>query len=47
MPRRFVNVAPANGTAIEFYIHHGAAKMNQHWLVWSDFAAAAEKSEAT
>ena len=42
-----VNVAPANRTAIAFYVRHGAAKMNQHWLVWSDFSAAAEKSEAT
>jgi ribosomal protein S18 acetylase RimI-like enzyme len=42
-----VNVAPDNRTAIEFYIRHGAAKMNQHWLVWNDFAAAAKKSQAT
>jgi len=39
-----VNVAPANRPAIEFYIRHGAAKMNQHWLLWNDFAAAIEKS---
>jgi ribosomal protein S18 acetylase RimI-like enzyme len=43
-PKVCVNVAPDNSAAIEFYTRHGAAKMNQHWLVWSDFARAIEES---
>jgi GNAT superfamily N-acetyltransferase len=39
-----VNVARFNTAAHSFYARHGAAPMNQHWLVWSDFAKAIEKS---
>jgi GNAT superfamily N-acetyltransferase len=37
-----VNVAPGNVVAIRFYVRHGAAVMNQHWLVWDDIAMALE-----
>jgi GNAT superfamily N-acetyltransferase len=31
-----VDVAPANKIARSFYRHHGAEKLNDHWLVWND-----------
>jgi len=29
-------VDPGNDRAKRFYEKHGAEKLNQHWLVWSD-----------
>jgi GNAT superfamily N-acetyltransferase len=42
-----VNVARSNAVAHSFYARYGAVPINQHWLVWSDFAAAIEKSSRT
>jgi hypothetical protein len=42
-----VNVARSNAVAHSFYARHGAVPINQHWLVWSDFTAAIEKSSRT
>ena len=31
-----VNVAPDNAPARRFYAGHGAAPLNEHWMVWED-----------
>jgi len=31
-----VNVAPENTRAVRFYARHGAAQLNEHWMVWED-----------
>ena len=34
-----VNVDPANARARRFYQRHGAAVLNEHWLVWDNIAS--------
>ena len=34
-----VDVDPNNSIARAFYTRHGAEKLNEHWLVWSDISA--------
>ena len=33
-----VDVEPSNTGARAFYTHHGAAMLNEHWLVWNDIS---------
>ena len=42
-----VNVARTNIAAIHFYAKHGAEPMKLGWMVWTDFAAAIEKSQGS
>jgi len=37
-----VNVAPANARARRFYQRHGAAALNEHWLVWDNIGKGSE-----
>ena len=38
-----VNVAPDNFRATAFYVRHGAGVLNDHWLEWTNLAAAVQE----
>lgn len=35
-----VDVQPRNADAREFYTRHGAERLNEHWMLWTDIARA-------
>lgn len=39
-----VDVDPANSTATEFYLRHGAQRLNDHWLFWKDITKRLESA---
>jgi hypothetical protein len=42
-----VNCAPDNERAFRFYTRHGAAPMNEHWLLWDDIGRHAPQKDVT
>lgn len=40
-----VDVEPGNTAARRFYMRHGAANLNEHWLVWMDIKVVLSERE--